>query len=59
MLASYLRRGAVVLADNITHFSRALAPYVAHAAPAGGFEYSVWLGSAAPAPQSHNRQGGL
>jgi predicted O-methyltransferase YrrM len=56
MLAPKLRPGAVVLADNIKTFRRALAPYVAYVQSgrhqfasvtlplADGFEYSVRLG---------------
>lgn len=56
MLAPRLRPGAVVLADNIKTFRRALAPYVAYVRDgrnqfasvtlplADGFEYSVRLG---------------
>ncbi|MFI5216351.1 MAG: O-methyltransferase [Candidatus Limnocylindria bacterium] len=56
MLAPKLRPGAVVLADNIKTFRRALAPYVEHVQNgrngfasvtlplADGFEYSVRLG---------------
>jgi predicted O-methyltransferase YrrM len=61
MLTPFLRTGAVVLADNISHFRQALAPYVAHVRNAqnafesvilpfeGGFEYSVWLGGSVSA----------
>jgi predicted O-methyltransferase YrrM len=56
MLAPKLRPGAVVLADNIKTFRRALAPYLAYVQSgrnqfasvtlpvADGFEYSVRLG---------------
>jgi predicted O-methyltransferase YrrM len=55
MLTPHLRPGAVILGDNILHFERALAPYVAYMRDArngfqsvtlpfrGGFEYSVRL----------------
>ena len=58
MLAPKLRPGAVVLADNIRTFRRALAPYVQYMQSGrngfgsvtlplkDGFEYSVRLSSA-------------
>ena len=57
MLAPGLRRGAVVLADNIFTFRQALSPYVEYVQSgrhgfqsatlsiADGFEYSVYLGA--------------
>lgn len=60
VLTPHLRPGAVVLADNVTHFRRVLAPYIAHVQDAengfrsitlpfaGGFEYSVRLGAVEP-----------
>jgi len=47
LLTPRLRRGSVVLADNIFLFRRALAPYVAHVCdPRNGFSsVTLFLGS--------------